>query len=166
MKTEPKNAAEIATEIAEDLNYDTMPIDAEGCYELALRRLATTARDFQSTADELDLAHEIADELLRQIKDYMPEDFFNKYMEEKGSCVIDGHHGIYLPQQFAKSFDLDEWNVDKEDIEILLAGPDHENYWDVWDDVLANARYTDANGVEWALWQDDDLFAYPTEGLK
>ena len=46
--------------------------------------------------------------------------------------VIDGCHGIYIPQIFAQRFP--EWLSDEER-EVLLAGPEGDEYWGVWDDV-------------------------------
>lgn len=49
-------------------------------------------------------------------------------------CVVDGHYGVYIPQTFAERYP--EW-LDDEEREILLAGPEHEDYWDVWDEVTS-----------------------------
>jgi hypothetical protein len=67
----------------------------------------------------------------------------------------DSARGIYIPQYFAETIDwnaIDNWNEDERD--ILLAGPDHESYWDVWDSILNNV-VTVCGGV---LWQDGDLW--------
>lgn len=75
--------------------------------------------------------------------------------------LIGDHQGIYIPQQFAG---WQGWsNIRKEDIEVLLEGPDHDWYWDAWNDVLNDATYTDANGNVWHLYQDGDLFAFCEE---
>lgn len=73
--------------------------------------------------------------------------------------LVDGNSGIYVPQSFVEAYDAAEWGISPEDESILNAGPDHEHYWDVWDDVLRDASYTDDNGNVWHLWQDGDLFA-------
>lgn len=66
--------------------------------------------------------------------------------------------GIYIPRDFAMYFeDMD--NVSAEDMDILKAGPDHEHYWDAWNDVLSSAK-RDINGKTWRLYQDGDLWAY------
>lgn len=72
-------------------------------------------------------------------------------------CIVDGSRGIYVPKNFAERFN--GWNVRPEDVEILLAGPDHADYWETWDDVLRYASYTDDSGRRFTLWQDGDLFA-------
>ncbi len=48
--------------------------------------------------------------------------------------VIDGYHGIYIPQIFAERFP--EW-LDDEERESLPAGPEHEDYWETWDEVIS-----------------------------
>lgn len=50
-------------------------------------------------------------------------------------CVVDGSSGQYVPQVFAERFP--EW-MDDEEREILLAGPDHPEYWEAWDSVLGS----------------------------
>ena len=73
-------------------------------------------------------------------------------------CIIDGAHGIYVPQAFVKRFE--NWQgIDAEDLAILLEGPDNRYYWDSWDYVLATASYKDDDGHTWTLYQDGDLFA-------
>ena len=74
--------------------------------------------------------------------------------------LIDSRNGVYIPYQFAKRFIADAWNVSKEDEQILLDGPDNENYWEAWCYVLDSAYYCDELGTKWFLVQDDgDLFA-------
>jgi len=63
--------------------------------------------------------------------------------------------GIYIPQHFAESACWDQfegWNEGQRD--VLLSGPDHESYWDVWQEVLDNVN-TVCGGV---LYQDGDLW--------
>lgn len=74
-------------------------------------------------------------------------------------CLIDGAAGIYVPQEFVSRYDTKLWNVKRDDVEILEHGPDHEYYWETWDDVLSYAHYIDENGIEFQLYQDSDLFA-------
>ena len=50
-------------------------------------------------------------------------------------CAVDGYHGTYyIPQTFAERFP--EW-LNDEEREILLAGPEHELYWETWDEVIS-----------------------------
>lgn len=76
--------------------------------------------------------------------------------------------GVYIPRDFATCFTDRAANVSgvsDEDWSILEAGPDHKLYWDTWDDVLNNAKVTDANGVKFTLHQDGDLWLIP-DGME
>jgi len=86
--------------------------------------------------------------------------------EEMISCVVDGVFGIYAPQRAAEILDLVKFGISEEDIEILKKGPPggfdpeyeaSDEYWDVWDDVLSNARFVDQDGI-WYLYQESDVF--------
>lgn len=80
------------------------------------------------------------------------------------TLLIDGHHGVYVPQVFAEQFDLNEWRINVPD-QLELESADNEYYWEVWSDVLAEARYTDKDGHMWCLYQDSDLWAVCEELL-
>lgn len=77
-------------------------------------------------------------------------------------CLFDSHHGVYIPQYFAEDNSL--WNMFglepyKKERKILLYGPDHEDYWEVWSDIVMYAFYEDENYFEWSLYElDGDLF--------
>jgi hypothetical protein len=77
--------------------------------------------------------------------------------------LLDSNRGRYLAQGFAESYIEDQWTgVSDEDRDILLAGPDNDNYEaydDAWATVLDNARWTDpATGEQWYLHQDGDCW--------
>jgi hypothetical protein len=81
--------------------------------------------------------------------------------------LVDGLHGVYVPQQFARKHAAESprWvGFEEEDLQILLNGPDTEGYWEAWEMVEANARYVDKDGRIWRLWQESDLFAYTGDG--
>ena len=74
--------------------------------------------------------------------------------------ILDESRGIYIPRDFQREFlDGNEhlWNVTKEQSRILF-DPDHEDYWEVWDEVLSNAYYVDHDGNEWNLIQEGSVF--------
>jgi hypothetical protein len=72
--------------------------------------------------------------------------------------LLSDRNGVYIPQLFVKQFD--GWkNIDSEDTELLLKGPEEDWYWDTWDQLMGNAEYTDQLGYVWKLYQDGDLFA-------
>ena len=77
---------------------------------------------------------------------------------------LDDHRGIYIPRDFANSFanrEKDVSGVDAEDWEILEAGPDHEHYWEAWDDVCDRATVTDEHGVQYHVYQDGACWLIP-----
>lgn len=80
------------------------------------------------------------------------------------TLLIDGHHGVYVPQVFAEQFDLNEWRINLPD-QLELQDIDNLYYWDTWNDVLTNAKYIDKDGHVWTLWQDGDLWAVCEELL-
>lgn len=79
------------------------------------------------------------------------------------ALLVDGAHGVYVPQSFVECYRAKDWGITNEDDAILLHGPDDEWYWETWDNVLDYAKYVDDQGYEWSLWQDGDLWAYCEE---
>lgn len=70
-------------------------------------------------------------------------------------CIVDGCHGIYVPQRFAEKY-LGIF-TDLEARAILLDGPDNECYLDVWDEVLGGEHVELPDGF--SLEQEDgDVF--------
>lgn len=76
-------------------------------------------------------------------------------VEPERVLLVDGCAGIYVPQRFAQNYDMRFWGVSVEAEAVLLSGPDHEDYWEVWDEVLMECGV----GGDWRLWQDGDLWA-------
>ena len=64
--------------------------------------------------------------------------------------------GCFIPQQFAENFE--GWGLLPQDFQILRQGPEHEQYWETWDDVL-NYATIKRDGVEYRLHQDGGLWA-------
>jgi len=83
--------------------------------------------------------------------------------------LFSDRNGVYIPKMYAEMVNdyLHLWeSVSREDIDLLLKGPEEESYWDVWNDVVQWARYTDEEGKVWRLHQDGDLFAYCDERMS
>lgn len=77
--------------------------------------------------------------------------------EAKQLLWLDEPRGINIPRDFANSFiDRDSCvtGVSAEDWAVLEAGPDHESYWETWDDVCSSAVVTDLHGTKYTVWQD------------
>lgn len=78
-------------------------------------------------------------------------------------CVLDGNRGVYLPRDFANEvIPLARVSgIQRSDIDILRAGPNHEDYWDAWETVLDNAVIHTGSRGDYTLYQDGDLFIIP-----
>jgi len=86
---------------------------------------------------------------------------------EDWELLVDSNLGVYVPQTFARSFghylpDSARKSVyEKSQLDVLLSGPDNEDYWDAWDEIL-NETITNEAGETFTLHQDGDLWAVPT----
>lgn len=72
--------------------------------------------------------------------------------------------GIYIPQKFAESFSERAKHVSgvtDEQWGVLEQGPDHESYWDVWQEVCDSAVVTDNEGHKFTIRQDGDCWLVP-----
>lgn len=72
--------------------------------------------------------------------------------------LLDGNRGIYIPQTFAKTIDLTKvipYEGMDYDIQTCLDGPDNDEYWEAWDNVIDELKFTDGS----TLYQDGDLWA-------
>ena len=74
-------------------------------------------------------------------------------------CAVDGCHGIYVPQTFAKRYP--EWLSDEER-KVLLAEPEGDEYWEVWDDV----SFREYEGQSLYLGEADDVFILTNSPLN
>lgn len=83
-------------------------------------------------------------------------------MNKKPDIILyaSDQHGIYIPEYFARSIKRDHVKG-VEDWSVLEAGPFHDDYWDVWDEVLSDAEITDDKGNVYFLHQDGDLWLIP-----
>lgn len=82
-------------------------------------------------------------------------------MKEIMELLFSGHYGIYIPQSFAEKCNPENswWFYSLEDAQILRDGPDHEHYWEVWEEVIGNAYWQEnAEGPKYFLYQQDDLW--------
>jgi hypothetical protein len=80
----------------------------------------------------------------------------------KPLLLLTDARGVYIPRDFTYHVSFEHVaNVSEEDWVILEAGPDHEHYWDTWEDVLRNAEVTSDEGVKYFLNQEGDLWLIP-----
>lgn len=86
-------------------------------------------------------------------------------LPESAELYLDGNRGVYIPQNFIECTDLDCLsNVDQQDINTLLQGPEDEWYWEAWSNILDNAILTEhRTGKQFNLYQDGDLWLVPVD---
>jgi hypothetical protein len=80
--------------------------------------------------------------------------------------LVSDAQGIYIAQIFCQQYRQCITNADqlKEDIDICLVGPDHEFYWDAWENIIDNAELLDDNKEKMSignLGDSGDLWAIP-----
>lgn len=103
----------------------------------------------------------IQDELHNRCLD-CGSDYIHKIYSE---LLLSDSRGMYIPRDFYQNFDLEKWNIKKEDYEVLN-NPDNDWYWEAWDNLLRNAYYIDEkNQLTYRLEQDGDLFANAIESI-
>ena len=78
---------------------------------------------------------------------------------ETWNLLVNSANGVYIPQFFAESAGGGQINDD--DREILLSGPENDDYWECWEDVLNYCELTDTDGQKFTLHHDSDLWAVP-----
>jgi hypothetical protein len=81
--------------------------------------------------------------------------------------LLDSRRGIYIPRDFCEDFNITMWNLDPEswEVQTCLAGPDVEDYWDAWEQILSHAEYRHGPDA-WFLHQDGDLWALCYERMS
>jgi hypothetical protein len=88
-------------------------------------------------------------------------EFADENLPSDAELFLNDSRGIYLPRDFAESvrFEL-VTGINANDWDVLLAGPEHELYWDVWSDCLDDVVIDDGNR-KFRLYQDGDLWLVP-----
>lgn len=83
-------------------------------------------------------------------------------LPEEAELFADSARGIYIPQHFAEAVKRDlVTGVTEDDWRILEAGPEHELYWEAWNDVEQRAVVHAPGGIDYYLYQDMDLWLVP-----
>jgi hypothetical protein len=83
-------------------------------------------------------------------------------MKAEHELFLSDAHGQYIPKVFAECVLREKvTGISDEDYTILETGPDHEWYWETWDDVLNRAVLTGDDGTKYTLYQDGDLWLIP-----
>lgn len=84
----------------------------------------------------------------------------------KIELLLSESRGNYIPRDFIEMIESQpEWKgITEENKEILLYGPDHDWYWEAWEEVLNNAHIT-INKRKYTLYQYGDLFAVAYDAM-
>ena len=78
---------------------------------------------------------------------------------ETWNLLIDSNRGVFVAQSFAANY-LGH-NIKADDLAILLEGPENDDYFETWEDVLNYCELTDQDGNKFTLHHDCDLWAVP-----
>mgnify|MGYP003660226537 CR=1 FL=1 len=77
---------------------------------------------------------------------------------ENVNLLLTDARGIYIPRDFVEGYDLSKFTgISEDDIETCK-NPDSEWYWESWNMILSNARFTAEDGRIFYLSQDGDLW--------
>jgi len=88
-------------------------------------------------------------------------EFCDENLPSDAELFLSDARGQYIPRDFAESVRRELVSgVSEEDWNILLAGPDHEWYWEAWNSVEQSAVIDDGNR-KFRLYQDGDLWLVP-----
>jgi len=83
---------------------------------------------------------------------------------EGAILFADSNRGVFIPQFFAQSVKRDlVTGIHLSEYLILDAGPDHAEYWEVWECVTNNCVVKHPDGTEYVLYQDGDLWLVPKD---
>ena len=82
-----------------------------------------------------------------------------EYLPDNAFLLIDSNRGIYIPREFARIWGNFS-NMLEQQKKVLLSGPDNNDYWDVWSEIVDNVVF-EFDGEKCVLWECGDLFAVP-----
>jgi hypothetical protein len=88
---------------------------------------------------------------------------------ENAILFCTGARGVYIPNHFAQAVIREQVTgvTDEQYAVLMLMDMCSEQYWDVWQEVLDNARLTKpSTGVVYVLYQDGDLWMIPQEDMQ
>lgn len=92
---------------------------------------------------------------------YDDEPIMRPYDEKEIILLVDSHHGIYCWQILADDYNL--INATQEDIDILLAGPDHEFYIEAILHIEQNAFVSIGGNLYGIFEMDGDIMGIPED---
>lgn len=81
----------------------------------------------------------------------------------KAKLLIIDDHGIYIPQIFCSCYKPQLDTIPTDTLAVCLAGPNHPEYWEAWEEVLELAIITLDDDKEYTIYQDGNLWAIPAD---
>lgn len=86
----------------------------------------------------------------------LPERFMDAADRLNYTEIISASAGQYQGQEFAQDYGWwPGWDIFPDELQILVAGPDHPQYTETWATVLGGAHYRDHHGDIWHLEQGE-----------
>lgn len=109
-----------------------------------------------------------AEEVISSLADSL-EDASESLFCPETDCelLLSDSHGIYIPKLWADELSEEEaesFSVSWESVLLCQAGPDEENYWEAWQEILDSAQWEE-DGVDWRLHQNGDLWAVRADAV-
>lgn len=87
-----------------------------------------------------------------------------QHFHEVADHFVDSHNGVYSAQVFVERVKFEQLKgITKKDYDILLAGPEHKDYVEVWANKLSNIVVTDEKGKEWSVYENEGIYLYPKD---
>lgn len=80
--------------------------------------------------------------------------------------AVDSHFGIYSAQTFVQRFKdcvVNPTNETEGLFNVLLKGPDHEEYLDAWNDLTNESLTFRIDGVEYSIYESEDIWLIPSD---
>jgi hypothetical protein len=82
--------------------------------------------------------------------------------ENDAILLLSDARGQYIPRDFAREVKRECVTGVTEEDWAILEEPDHEWYWEAWNDVEQNAVVTDpTSGIEYIVYQNGDCWLVP-----
>lgn len=93
-----------------------------------------------------------------------------RFEDSIAAVAVDSHHGIYIAKVFAERYkdDIIASGYPKEDLSVLLIGPDHPDYVEVWSELFP-ITLTDSEGNKFVFGdfgEDSDVWELTEEEYK
>lgn len=92
-----------------------------------------------------------------------------KFEDANPTLLVGDANGVYIAQTLAEVYkeELLASGFKQEDIDILLAGPDHEHYLECWNELEGQTiKLGDEDNVICTIGDSGDLWAVPSKNYN